>query len=128
MFDIARISLPRVGLCRVCGSSFTNEPVLDTVLGFQVKPMATLLFPLLLECWTIVAGTISGDVVFVAPAPRGDDILGDGSANAPFATLPRAKTAVRASLRRRQLRASSIASIDVSIAPGAYYNLSLIHI
>jgi hypothetical protein len=68
----------------------------------------------------LVLGNSGGAVVFVAPPPRGSDAAGNGSAAAPFATLPRAQSAVRV-----LLRSSADVDIEVSIAPGAYYNASL---
>ena len=59
----------------------------------------------------LVLGNSGGAVVFVAPPPRGSDAAGNGSAAAPFATLPRVQSAVRVLLQ-------STSSADVDIRGG----------
>ncbi len=73
----------------------------------------------LLACLALLlAGRLTADVertYYVAPAPRGDDAH-DGTVTAPFATIDRARQAVRRDLKASELRGD----IVVEIAAGTY--------
>lgn len=62
-----------------------------------------------------VTATAAGQIFHVAPAPRGHDAH-DGSAAAPFATVERARQAVRA----QRATSSQAGDFVVELAPGTY--------